>query len=101
MTLRISARWQVVVVEIGLMAVETVPVVAPRDRIPAPVRIVTILEDHPRSGIFFGRVAPHVVFVIRRVAVAAGFLKPRMLIRSVIQHQVADDADIAFVSCLG
>ncbi len=86
----------IVPVQVRLMGVEAMPVVRLGDGIPRPVRGFEILEDDARVAILLRRVAPDV-----EVAPAASgsgpsrALKPDVLVRGVIQHQLGDDAQPA------
>ena len=91
------------------MRIKPMPIVGPGQRVPRPVRAFKILEDNASFRIFVRRVAPDVkVPVIGRITRidralsqagdgAPGFLKPRILIGSVIDHQLGDDAQPAIV----
>ena len=56
---------RIVEVKVGLMRVEPVPVVRLGDRVPAPVRRLEILEDHPGIPVLLGRIAPDVEVALR------------------------------------
>src|SRR5204863_360528 len=87
-----------VVVEVGLMSVEPVPVVCLGDRVPAPVRWLEVLEDDAGVPPFLGRVAPHVELTPAAARLGqAGPLEPRMLVRGVVEDQLSDDAETAVV----
>ncbi len=89
---------RVVVIEIGLMREEAVPVVLAGDRIPGPVRLLGVGEDDPRLGKLLVGVAPDVEVALgrsgRRVARA---LEPRMLVRGVVDDQLDQDLEAARV----
>ena len=91
------ANRRVVVVEVRLMAEEPVPVVRLRDRIPGPVRELGVDEDDADAAIAIVGVAPDVPIAARVVRGAARFLKPGVLIRRVVQHELDDDAQPAGV----
>ncbi len=86
------AHGGVVVVEIRLMAEEPVPVVGLRHRIPRPVRELGVDEDDADAAVAIVGVAPHVPVAARIVGGAARLLKPRVLIRRVIEDQLDDHA---------
>src|SRR5262249_44878775 len=73
----------VVVVEVGLMAEEAMPVELARPLIPGPVRPLGVEKNYPRAGVFHVRLAPDIPVALRRIDRAARFAKPRMLIGSV------------------
>ena len=92
---------RVVEVQVGLMVVEAVPVIRARDRIPAPVRALEILEDDARLAVLVWRIAPDVeVAVVRSRLCRARSLKPWVLIRCVIDDELGDDSHSAAVSFL-
>ena len=62
------AHRRVVVVEVGLVREEAVPVVGLRDRIPRPVRHLGVAEDDPDAAIALVAVAPDVVVALGAVA---------------------------------
>ena len=85
----------VLVVEIGLVGVEAVPVVLLARRFPRPVGRLDVDEDDPGVG-------PSLVVVVPDVPVGLGvvFRRPRldepgMLFAGVVHHQVGDDPDTA------
>ncbi len=87
-----------VVVEVGLVSVEPVPVVRLGDRVPAPVRWLEVLEDDAGVPAFLGRVAPHVELTPAAARLGqAGPLEPRMLVRGVVEDQLSDDPEAAVV----
>ena len=61
----------VVVVQVGLVAEEPVPVELPPHRIERPVRLLGVDEDDSRVGVLLAGVAPHVVVAVRAVGIAA------------------------------
>ena len=92
------AHFRVVEVQIRLMTVEAVPEVRARDRVPTPVRRLEILKDDPRLLVLVRRVAPHVPVAPRRARLAPPrALKPLVLVRRVVHHQLGDDAQLAAV----
>ena len=87
----------VVVVEVGLMREEAVPVVLTGDRIPGPVGHLGVDEDDPRFRIAVVRVGPDVPLAFRRRRVRAGLLEPGVVARGVVHDEVGDHADAALV----
>ena len=89
----------VVVVEVGLVAEEAVPVVLAGHRVPRPVGRLGVGEDDASVG-------PAGVVVGPRVEVAppragrgtAGALEPRVLVGGVVHDQLGDDPDATIVS---
>ncbi|GIW54052.1 MAG: hypothetical protein KatS3mg082_0456 [Nitrospiraceae bacterium] len=77
------------------MAEEAVPIVGLRLRVPGPVGLFRVDEDDPRLAVFLIGVAPDVIVAPGRLGRAPRFLKPRMLIGRMVQHQVRDHADAA------
>ena len=89
---------RVVEVQVGLVVEEPVPVVRARDRIPGPVRSLGVAEDQPDAGVLLVVVAPDVVIALARPARRLPCrLKPRVLIRGVVDDQLGDDAQPARV----
>jgi hypothetical protein len=84
----------VLVVEIGLVGEEAVPVVGARHRIPGPVRGLRVGEDDPRIAVAVGAVAPDVVLAPgtpgRRPARP---LEPGVLVGGVVEDELPDDAE--------
>ena len=89
---------RVVVIEIGLVREEAVPVVLPGDRIVGPVRFLGVGEDDPRLRKLLVGVAPDVELALgrsrRRVPRA---LEPRMLVRRVVDDQLDQHLDVPLV----
>ena len=71
------ANRRVVVVEVGLMAEEPVPVVRLRDRIPGPVRQLGVDEDDADAAIAIVGVAPHVPVATRVVGASCALPETR------------------------
>ncbi len=89
---------RVVEVQVRLVGEEAVPVVLLGDGVPRPVRGLEILEDDARVAVAVGRIAPHVEVALERAGRrAAGALEPGMLIGSVVEDQLGDDAQAAAV----
>ena len=88
----------VVVVEVGLVGEEAVPVVGARDVVPRPVRRLGVGEDDPRVLVLVRRVGPHVPVALARAGRRlAGALEPLVLAGGVVHHEVGDDAQPALV----
>ena len=89
---------RVIEIQVGLMRVEAVPVISLRYRIPRPVRCFEILKDDPRFLVFFRCIAPNIDVALRRARRGATrFLKPRVVIGSVIDDELCDHFESAFV----
>ncbi len=72
------------------------PVIGLRDVVPGPVGDFEILENNPRVGVLLSRIAPNVKVALPRAGLGSPrTLKPRVLIRSVIEHQFGDHAQAA------
>ena len=87
----------VVVVQVGLVREEAVPVVLPGDRVPRPVRRLGVDEDDPRVVVALVGVRPDVPVALRVVGARARLLEPRVVGRGVVHDQVGDHADPALV----
>ena len=89
---------RVVVVQVGLVREEAVPVVLLRDRVVGPVRLLGVGEDDPRLGKLLVGVAPDVELPLgrsgRRVPRT---LEPRVLIRRVVDDQLDQHLDAPLV----
>ena len=90
----------VLVVEVGLVVVEAVPVVLLAGVVPGPVRALDVGEHD--SG-----VGPLLVVVVPDVPVRLGVVprrprldEPRVLVAGVVHHEVGDDPDAAAVRVL-
>ena len=92
------AHGGVVVIEIRLMAEETVPVVGFGNRVPSPVGHFGIDKDDPSPLVPRVGVAPDIPVAAGIVSRTSRLLKPRMLIRGMIQNHLNDHSDAAFVS---
>ena len=89
---------RVVVIQVGLMREEAVPVILFGDRVVRPVRLLRIGEDDPGFGKLLVGVAPHVELALgrsRRGVPRA--LEPRMLIGRVVDDQLDEDLDVPLV----
>ena len=85
----------IIEIQIRLMREKPVPVIGLRGLIPGPVGFFRIDEDNARTGIFVVGIGPDVEIPRRRAWLGmAGALKPGMLIRSVVDDQFGDDANI-------
>ena len=89
---------RVVEIEVRLMGVEPMPVVSLGHRVPAPVRGLEVLEDHPGVLVLLRVVAPDVEVALRTAGRRMpGALKPGMVVGGVIDHQLGDDPDAVIV----
>src|SRR5689334_1376380 len=80
-------------VEIGLMRIETVPVMRLGYRIPGPVGCLEIFKDDPSVPVPVGFLTPYVeVAPLRSRRRAARPLKPWMLVRCMVNDNFRDDA---------
>ena len=87
----------VVVVEVGLVMKEAMPVVLPGLVVPGPVRRLGVDEDDPRLGVQGRVVGPDVPVALGVVGARARLLKPLAVARRVVHDEVGDDADAALV----
>ena len=87
----------VVVVEVGLVREEPVPVVLLPHRVPGPVGRLGVDEDDPCLLVELVGVGPHVEVAVGPVRVLAAGLEPRVLVAGVVHHEVDDHADVALV----
>ena len=85
----------VVVVQVGLVGEEPVPVELLAHRVEGPVGLLGVDEDDPRVGVALAGVAPHVEVAVGPVGVAPRLLEPRVGVGGVVHHQVGDDPDAA------
>ena len=82
-------------VQVGLEGVEAVQVVLARLVVPRPVGAL-LVGEHDVPRLLLGLlVHPDVEVAVRRVAVGACGLEPRVLVGGVVHHQVGDHADAA------
>ncbi len=89
---------RVVVIEIGLVREEAMPVVLARDRVIGPVRRFCVGKDDPRLGKRFVSVAPDVEVPLARSARrAARRLEPGVLIGRVVDHELDQYVDASSV----
>jgi hypothetical protein len=89
----------VVVVEVGLMREEAMPVERTCILIPGPVRLLAVDKDHSSLFVPVVCVGPHVPVAFRRGGFS-GFLEPGMLVGGVIHDQVCYDPKVSFVCLL-
>ncbi len=88
----------VVVVQVGLVGVEPVPVVGLGHRVPRPVRRLEVLEDDAGVGVALRRVAPHVeVPPPAAPHRPPGPLEPGVLVGGVVDDQLRDHPQAAGV----
>ena len=87
----------VLVVQVGLVGEEAVPVELLAHRVEGPVGLLGVDEDDARVLVLLAGITPDVVVAVGPGRVAAGFLEPGVRIRGVVHHQVGDDADAALV----
>ncbi len=87
----------VVVVQVGLVREEPMPVELPAHRVVRPVGLLGVDEDDARVLVALTRIAPDEVVPIGTVGVTPRFLEPLVRIRGVVHDQVGDDADAAAV----
>jgi len=89
---------RVVEVQIRLVAEEAMPEVLLGNRVPSPVGGLGVRENDPRALVDLVGVAPHVEVAFRRTGRRqARGLEPRVLVRRVIDDQLRDDAQAAYV----
>ena len=88
---------RVLVVQVGLVVEEPVPVVLAAHRVERPVRLLGVDEDDPRVLVLVIGVRPHVEVAERAIRIRPRCLEPRVLVAGVVHHQVGDDADAARV----
>ena len=88
----------IVIVQVRLMTKEPVPVVLLGDWIPGPVGHLRIQKNDARGSVRGIGFAPHVPVAFRIVARAARFLKPGMLVGSMVENHFHDHANIVLVS---
>jgi hypothetical protein len=88
---------RVLVVEVGLVGEEPVPVVLLAHRVEGPVGRLGVDEDDPRVLELLVVVGPDVVVAVGAVGVVAGFLEPRVLVAGVVHHEVDDHSHAALV----
>ena len=87
----------VVVVEVGLMREEPVPVELPPHRIERPVRLLGVDEDDSRVAVLLAGVAPHVVVAVWPVGITPRLLEPRVRLGRVVHDEIGDDPNPAAV----
>ncbi len=87
----------VVVVEVRLVREEAVPEVRVRVVVPGPVGGLGVDEDDPRVLVAVHGVRPHVPVALGALGARARLLKPGVIARGVVHHQVGDHADPTLV----
>ncbi|CNG84223.1 Uncharacterised protein [Mycobacterium tuberculosis] len=85
----------VVVVEVGLVGEEAVPVVLAADGVVGPVGGFGVDEDDAGFGVAGVVVGPHVEVPERPVRIGPRRLEPWMLVGGVVHHQIRDHPDTA------
>ncbi len=88
---------RVLVVEVGLVGEEAVPVVLLAHRVVGPVGGLGVDEDDPGVLVLLVVVGPHVVVAVGAVGVRAGRLEPGVLVAGVVHDEVDDHAHAALV----
>ena len=88
---------RVVVVQVGLVGEEPMPVELPAHRVVRPVGLLGVDEDDARVLVPLTGVAPDEVVAVRAVGITPRLLEPLVRIRGVVHDQVGDDADAAAV----
>ena len=88
---------RVLVVEVGLVGEEAVPVVLLADGVEGPVGGFGVDEDDAGVLVLLVVVGPDVVVAVGAVGVGAGLLEPRVLVAGVVHDEVDDDAHAALV----
>lgn len=80
------------------MGIEAVPEVLAGHRVPGPVGRFGIEEDDPGAGVFLVVVGPYIEIARRRARFGlARPLEPGVLVRGVVDHQLADHTQLALV----
>src|ERR1700676_2928325 len=82
---------RVVEIQIGLMAEKSVPVIGLRNGIPGPVGSLCVDKNDSYALITSVRLTPYVPVPFGVFAGASRLLKPRVLVRCVIQDHFDDD----------
>ena len=90
----------VLVVEVGLVREEPVPVIGAGLVVPGPVRRLGVGEDDARALVAVHGVRPDVPVSLGVVRAGARLLEPRVVGRRVVHDQVGDDAHAALVGRL-
>ena len=88
---------RVVVVQVGLVGEEPVPVVLAAGRVPGPVRRLGVDEDHARLTPALVVVGPDIPVAVGAGGFVAARLEPGMVRRGVVHDQVGDHAQAALV----
>src|SRR5512143_3182288 len=79
------------------MAEEAMPVVSLGERVPGPVRHFGVEKDDARAAIWGVGIAPDVPIALGIGARTARLPEPGMLIRSVVQHELDNDPQVALM----
>ena len=88
----------VIKVQFRLMSIKPVPVICFCLVIPTPIRRFFVHKHNTRFLVFVGRIAPYIIiFVSGTRSCCARFLKPIMLVRSVVEYQLNDHFYAAMV----
>jgi hypothetical protein len=90
----------VLVVEVGLVVEETVPVVLLARVVPSPVGPLHIGEDHAGVGPALVIVVPDVPVRLGIVAARTRLYEPRVLVAGVVHDQIGNDPDTPAVGIL-
>src|SRR5439155_7143636 len=69
----------------------SMPIIGLRERIPGPIGHFCVNKNDPDALVTVIGLTPDVPIALRIVARASRFLKPRMLVRSVVENQLNDD----------
>ncbi len=91
---------RVVIIQIRLRGIKSVPVILLALLIPGPIRVLRIQEDDPGLFVQLVGVAPDIIIPVRRVLALPRLLKPFMLVRSVIHDQVDNNLQPLFMNNL-
>ncbi|MNM28348.1 hypothetical protein D3C81_388620 [compost metagenome] len=89
---------RIIEIQVGLVGVETVPKVLTGHRIPGPVGFFGVEKNDPGAVVLLVVIGPHVKVPRRRTFLGlACALKPRVLIRGVVDDQFGDHSQAALV----
>ena len=90
----------ILVVEVGLVVIEAVPVVLLAAVVPGPIRAFHVGEDDAGVGPLLVVVVPDVPVRLGVVPRRARLHEPGVLVAGVVHHEVGDDPDAAAVGVL-
>src|SRR5688572_4406589 len=91
-------NYWIVIVEVRLMVKEPMPIILLRNGIPHPVGGFKILKDNPDVFVLIRIICPYIkVTMWRTLWGLSGSLKPRMLVRSVVDDQLCYYFQIALM----